>query len=230
MKALVVEDDPAVAQLNERLLRQEGLDVDVARSVREGSDLVRENSYDLITLDLNLPDGSGLEVLAVIRSSDRLVPVLVVSGTGEEDATVNALDAGADDYILKPYRISVLAARVRAILRRSTSNTPRTSSCGNVVLDTVTRDATIGDSKMDLTPKEFTLLEYLTRHAGCEVTRKELLEKVWRFNFDPGTNMVDANVSRVRAKLMKLGATCRLESVRGVGYVMRPENGLPATA
>lgn len=227
MKALVVEDDQTVARLNERLLGKEGFDVDIAGTVREGSGFVLGNSYDLVILDLNLPDGSGLEVLAVIRSKDQIIPVLIVSGAGETDATVNALDAGADDYIHKPYPVSELGARVRALMRRSISRNPRKSICGNVVLDGATRDATIGDSKMDLTPKEFTLLEYLTRRAGNEVTRAELLQKVWRFDFDPGTNMVDVNVSRLRAKLTSLGATCRLESVRGVGYVMREEASVP---
>jgi DNA-binding response OmpR family regulator len=224
MRALIIEDDDAIAKLNQRLLEQEGFDVDIAGTVESGSELVRENSYDLVTLDMQLPDGIGLEVLSVIRDKSSLTPVLIISANNETDVTVRALDAGADDYLDKPYQVPELRARVRALMRRSSSNQPRTTACGNVVLDRITRDATVGDLKMDLTPKEYMLLEYLTSNVGHEVTRKDLLEKVWRFDFDPGTNMVDVNVSRLRSKLASRGATCHLESVRGVGYVVRVES------
>jgi two-component system OmpR family response regulator len=223
MRALVIEDEAGVTNLNRRLLEEEGFDVDTAGSVHEALDHVHHSTYDLVTLDIHLPDGLGLEVLEVIRSKSALTPVLIISANSAIDATVRGLDAGADDYLNKPYDTSELRARVRALMRRSSSTQAHAMTCGNVVLDGRNRTATVGEAAMDLTPKEFSLLEYLTSTAGAEVTRKELLEKVWRFDFDPGTNMVDVNVSRLRAKLLSRGATCRLDSVRGVGYVMRVE-------
>jgi Response regulators consisting of a CheY-like receiver domain and a winged-helix DNA-binding domain len=223
MRALVIEDDDTIAKLNQRLLEQEGFVVDLAGSVHDGSQLVERESYDLITLDMHLPDGEGFEILEIVRARSKPTPVLIVSGNDETETTVAALDAGADDYLNKPYQTSELRARVRAVMRRSGANGLKHTSCGNVVLNSEKRDAKVADSRMNLTPKEYTLLEYFAANCGKEITRKDLLEKVWRFDFDPGTNMIDVNISRLRAKLMSCGASCRIESVRGVGYMMRVE-------
>jgi DNA-binding response OmpR family regulator len=219
MRALVIEDDESIATLNRRLLEPEGFQVDIARTARDGKQLARTHEYDLIMLDMMLPDGSGMDLLGIIRERSTAPAVLVVSGSGDLHATISALDAGADDYLHKPYRPDELTARVRALMRRSHSPEPQKVVCGNVTLDRLSRIAMVSSQKLHLTAKEFSLLEYFLVNQGKTLSRKQLLEKVWRFDFDPGTNLVDVNVSRVRAKLTALGATCRLEAERGVGYV-----------
>jgi two-component system OmpR family response regulator len=219
MRALVIEDDENIATLSRRLLEPEGFQVDMARTAREGTTLARTREYDLIMLDMMLPDGSGIEVLGIIRERSTTTPVLVVSGVGDIHATITALDAGADDYLHKPLQGDELSARVRALMRRSQPPEPQKIACGNVTLDRLSRIATVANQKLHLTAKEFGLLEYFIINQGKPLSRKELLEKVWRFDFDPGTNVVDVNVSRLRAKMTAHGATCRLEAERGVGYV-----------
>jgi DNA-binding response OmpR family regulator len=220
MRALVIENDEAVAQLNQRHLEQEGFRVDIALTASEGSRLARANEYALIILDLLLPDGHGIEVLKSIRERARATPVLVVSGMDDIGNTVNALDAGADDYLHKPYQAEELKARVRALLRRGQLVGSPRLDCGNVTLRRMERQATVAEGALHLTVKEFALLEYFIINRGKTITREELLEKVWRVDFDPGTNIVDVNVGRLRAKLVALGATCRLDTHRGVGYVL----------
>lgn len=219
MRALVIEDDESVAQLNRRLLELEGFRVDIAPTASEGDQLARANDYALIILDIFLPDGPGMAVLEMIRERGKTTPVLIVSGVGDLQSTISALDAGADDYLHKPYQAEELRARVRILLRRGQLVESPRIGCGNVMLHRMERYATVADKQLNLTAKEFALLEYFVINRGKTLTRKELLEKVWRFDFDPGTNMVDVNVSRLRAKLADLGATCGLDAERGVGYV-----------
>ena len=219
MRALVIEDDEKIATLNRRLLEPEGFQVETAHTAQEGKQLASTRDYDFIMLDMILPDGNGMDLLEVIREKTATTPVLVVSGSGEMDATITALDAGADDYLHKPYQAVELTARVRALIRRSHSAEPQQVVCGNVTLDRLSRFATVTGQKLHLTAQEFALLEYFLINLGKTLGRRELLEKVWRLDFDPGTNVVDVNVSRLRAKLSSLGATCRLEAERGVGYV-----------
>jgi two-component system OmpR family response regulator len=225
--ALVIEDDEGVAQLSRRLLEMEGFRVDVAPTAADGERLARANVYSVITLDMILPDGHGLAVLEIIRERDKTTPVLIVSGIGDMASTVSALDAGADDYLLKPYKAEELRARLRALMRRGQLATSPRIRCGNVMLHLTERSVMVADSQLNLSPKEFALLEYFISHHGQTLTRAELLEKVWRFDFDPGTNMVDVNVARLRAKLVALGASCRVEARRGVGYVFSEGAPLP---
>ena len=221
--ALVIEDDESVALLNRRLLELEGFRVDIAPTAAHGERLARANVYAMITLDMMLPDGNGLAVLETIRGRDKTTPVLILSGIDDMSSTVSALDAGADDYLLKPYQAEELRARLRALMRRGQlAKSPRIR-CGNVMLHLTERSVIVGESQLNLTPKEFGLLEYFVSHRGETLSRTELLEKVWRFDFDPGTNMVDVNVARLRAKLVGVGASCRLEARRGVGYVFSEE-------
>ena len=220
MRALVVEDDERVSRLNKRLLEAEGFQVDVAPTVPEANRRAQADNYDFVMLDMVLPGGSGMEVLATIRERSRTTPVLIVSGLDDIAVTVSGLDAGADDYLHKPYEPEELSARIRALLRRSGPALSPTLQCGNLILNRVDRNASVGSGKLDLTAKEFALLEYFLLNPGKTISRAELLEKVWRFDFDPGTNIVDVNISRVRAKLTRLAAVCRIESERGVGYVL----------
>jgi DNA-binding response OmpR family regulator len=218
-RALVVEDEESIAQLNGRLLELEGFRVDIALTAFEGGRLARTNDYTMVILDMNLPDGRGIDVLQIIRERSRTTPVLIVSGVDKTGITVNALDAGADDYLHKPYHTAELRARVRALVRRGQLVESPRIECGNVMLHRMERYATVADEPLNLTGKEFALLEYFVINRGKALARKDLLEKVWRFDFDPGTNMVDVNVARLRAKLAALGANCLLQSQRGVGYV-----------
>lgn len=219
-RALVVEDDEAVSKLNRYLLELEGFQVDVAATAGDAGRFVGDNDYALIILDMMLPDSHGMTVLEKIRERSMTTPVLIVSGMDDIGTTVGALDAGADDYLHKPYEVDELRARVRALMRRGKLVTSPILECGNVALYRMERYATVDGARLRLTAKEFSLLEHLVMNLGKTQSRKMLLEQVWRFDFDPGTNMVDVNVARLRAKLTELGATCRVNAERGVGYVL----------
>lgn len=219
VRALVVEDDEAVAKLNRHLLELEGFRVDVAPTAGEAVRFVDDNEYALIILDMILPDSHGMTVLEKVRARSMSTPVLIVSGMDDIGTTVGALDAGADDYLHKPYDVDELRARVRALMRRGKLVKSPTVECGNVVLYRMERYAAVAGVRLNLTAKEFSLLEHFVMNHGKTQSRKTLLEKVWRFDFDPGTNMVDVNVARLRGKLSELGATCRVNAERGVGYM-----------
>ena len=221
MRALVVEDSEDLAKIIARSLQPEGFRVDVAGTLRDADRLLLANDYGLIVLDMVLPDGNGIELLKIIRERGTATPVLIASGEGDIDAIVSGLDAGADDYLQEPFQPAELRARVRALRRRGPLSGSPGIACGNLRLDRVRRQASVEGARMNLTAKEYALLEYLATNRGKKLTRKDLLEKVWRFDFDPGTNMVDVNVSRLRAKLVELGATCRVDAERGVGYIFR---------
>jgi len=222
MRALVVEDDEQVARLNRRVLEREGFGVDIASTAADAGRLVGGARYEIILLDISLPDGNGLDVLHIIRQRSNATPVLIVSG-GDGETTASALDAGADDYIRKPFQPDALGARVRALMRRSTVLPPADIQCGNVVVSRMLRDATVAGTPLRLTAREYLLLEYFATSPGRIIARKEILEKVWTVDFDPGTNVIDVNVSRLRTKLSGSGATCRLESERGSGYLLRSD-------
>jgi DNA-binding response OmpR family regulator len=219
MRALVVEDNESVAKLIARSLQPEGFRVDVAGTVRDADRFLLANDYGLIVLDMVLPDGQGMELLKIIRARGTATPVLIASGEGDVDTIVRGLDAGADDYLQKPFQAEELRARVRALRRRGPLDGSPAIACGNLRLDRMRRQASVEGARMNLTAKEYALLEYLATNSGKKLTRKDLLEKVWRFDFDPGTNMVDVSVSRLRAKLVELGATWRVDAERGVGYI-----------
>ncbi len=226
---MVVEDEHSIAELNGRLLELEGFRVDIALTAGEGGRLARANDYGMVVLDMNLPDGRGMDVLGIVRERSRTTPVLIVSGVDETATTVSALDAGADDYLNKPYEAAELRARVRALVRRGQLVESPVVACGNLSLNRIERSATVAGKELNLTVKEFALLEYFVINRGNTLTRQDLLKRVWRFDFDPGTNMVDVNVARLRAKLARLSTTCRVKSQRGVGYVFsETAEALPA--
>jgi len=221
VRILVVEDEDSIASFVVKGLSAEGHTVERAETVAEGTALGMTYDFDLVLLDLMLPDGSGLDVLKRIRVEKPDLPVIVVSALGEIDDKVTLLDAGADDYLVKPFAFAELAARVRAAGRQGAASS-HTLSVGDLTLDTRTRVAKRGDDvEVDLPSREFALLEYLMRHAGHVLTRQQLLDAVWGIGFDAGSNVVDVYVSYLRRKLDRANEASVIETVRGAGYRVR---------
>src|SRR5215208_4497209 len=201
MRALLVEDDATMALLTKQVLEQEGFAVDHAATGNEAQTLAFVNEYDAIVLDLALPDRNGLSVLQALRKEGRSTPVIVLTGTNDSASTVRALDAGADDYLTKPIVIDEFRARMRALVRRGGANRTEQLTGGNVTLNRLTREVFVGGKMCALTAKEFQLLEHFLLNRGQIVTRAQLLERVWDMHFDPGSNVVDVHVTRLRKKL-----------------------------
>ena len=223
MKLLIVEDDRMLSALVRRALVEEGHTVDVAADGEEAEALAFVNDYDAIVLDLMLPGKSGLQLLQELRQEGRGTPTLILTGRRDKQDVVRALDLGADDYLTKPFDLDELKARVRALLRRGSPRADDRITLAGIVLDRRRRQATIDGQMLRMTPKEFALLERLMLNADEVVTRTELLEKVWEFQFDPGSNVVDVHVARLRAKLREANARVRLDTVRGIGFVLATE-------
>jgi DNA-binding response OmpR family regulator len=220
VRILVVDDDPTIRILVKRLLQEGGFAVDTAETGESGRVLAMVNEYDAIILDLHLPDGHGIPLVQALRRKSRDTPVLVLTGDTEKSSLVMALDAGADDYITKPIDFDVFKARVRALVRRGGARRTEQLSVGNLVLNRLTREALVAGVPLHLTPRELSILEHFLLHAGEVVARTELMEKVMDMSFDPGTNVVDVNVTRLRKKLTGAGATVVIMSRRGIGFVL----------
>lgn len=218
MRLLVVEDDRPTAKLLRAVLEDAGYAVDVAFTGEEGRTLSLVNSYDGILLDVELQDRNGLTILAELRRENVSTPVMVLSGRGEQETIVRALDAGADDYVVKPVSNEVLSARVRALLRRQGERPTEHIRVGDLVVNRLTRETLCRGHPLALTPKEFALLEYLLLHANEVVSRSRLREAVWDMSFDPESNIVDAVVNRTRRKLEQIQSGVAITSMRGVGY------------
>ncbi|TAN21250.1 MAG: response regulator transcription factor [Acidobacteria bacterium] len=218
MRVLVIEDEKRMASLIARSLRSEGYDVDLAASGRRAVDLAEGSSeYDAIILDLRLPGMDGLEVCRQLRSLNLQAPVLMVTARTLVGQRVEGLDAGADDYLTKPFELAELHARLRALIRRRLPASGSILRFGTLELDRRRRSVRQGDSEQSLTPKEFSLLECLMLRSPEVVTRSEIVEYVWNRNFETETNLVEVYVNRLRQKLgPALGP--RLQTIRGVGY------------
>jgi DNA-binding response OmpR family regulator len=220
MRILVVEDDPKIASFLERGLREDGYVVDVARDGDTGLTNARVYDYDAIVLDVMLPRRNGYEVVRTLRRDGRATPVLMLTARDAKEDVVRGLDAGADDYLTKPFSFDEFLARVRALLRRGGARRQEQLVYADVELDRLRHGARRGSQELDLTPKEFQLLEYFLLHAEQVVRRTELLEKVWDLQFDPMTNVVDVHVGHLRRKLGRAGAPALIHTVRGVGYML----------
>ncbi|HEY6218896.1 MAG TPA: response regulator transcription factor [Gemmatimonadaceae bacterium] len=220
MRALIVDDDATLTTLVRRLMEEDGYAVDTAASAEDGRMLAMVNEYDAIVLDLTLPDGNGIQIIQSLRRDGKKTPIIVLTGTKDSEVTVRALDAGADDYLTKPIAFAEFKARVRALVRRGGAQRTESLSVGNVVLNRLTRDVLVDGKAMSVTPKELSLLEHFLLRRGEVVTRSELLEKVWDMTFDPGSNVVDVNVARLRKKLESAKATVSIVARRGLGFVL----------
>ena len=223
MRILVVEDDKKVASFLEQGLREDGYSVDVAHDGIEGETLAHVHDYDLLILDVMLPGKNGVDIVRAIRRKDTPVPILLLTARDAAEDVVRGLDAGADDYLTKPFRFEVLLARVRALIRRGGAKRSEALRYADLELDRIQHSATRGDRDLKLTAKEFQLLEYFLLHPEEVVRRTHLLEKVWDLSFDPMSNVVDVHVAKLRQKLRAGGASPLLHTVRGVGYMLSEE-------
>ncbi|RMH09459.1 MAG: DNA-binding response regulator [Nitrospirae bacterium] len=221
MRILIIEDEPKVASFIRRALEEESYAVDVCADGVQGLDLARAVSYDLIILDLMLPGLAGLEVLKAIRASKVKTPVLILTARSEIDQRVKGLDAGADDYLTKPFAIEELLARVRALFRRSGGEPSGVLQVEDLVLNPVTREVTRGGQRIELTAKEYALLEYMMRNAGRVLTRPMISEHVWDLDFDTFTNVIDVYISYLRNKIDRGHERTLIHTVRGSGYMLK---------
>jgi len=222
VRALVVEDDATIAEFVERGLREAGFGVDRAADGEAGLELALAAPYDVAIVDVMLPRRDGLSLIDELRKRGIATPVLILSAKRSVDDRVHGLQAGGDDYLTKPFAFAELLARVQALVRRaSRAPEPTTLTVEDLVLELLSRRVTRGGTAIELRPREFALLEYLMRNAGKVVSKTMILSHVWDYSFDPQTNIVDVLVSRLREKIDKPFAKKLLQTVRGVGYVLR---------
>ncbi len=222
MRLLLIDDDPLVVEMLRAFLGRQGFALDAAGSCREGRLLIDLNPYDLLIVDWNLPDLPGVALCHDLRQHGRSVPILLLTARREFHDQVRALDAGADDYLTKPFQFTVLAARLRALLRRGPAYFPPTLRAADVVLDTARRQAWRAGVLLRLTPKEYAVLEHFIRNRGRVVTRENLCTHVWDENHDPASRVLTVVVSSLRAKLAVSGGPKLIETLRGHGYLFAP--------
>ena len=223
MQILLIEDDARVADHVAKGLREAGHLVDLARDGRDGLFKAAAEPFDAIILDRMLPEVDGLKILQTIRAAGDNTPVLILSALGDVDERIRGLRAGGDDYLPKPFALSELIARIEVLGRRGPAIAETTHlSIADLSIDLLGRTVSRAGRRIDLTQREFRILEYLMRNEGRVVTRSMLLEHVWDYSFDPQTNIIDQHVSRLRQKVDRDFAVALIETVRGTGYVIRP--------
>ena len=213
-RILIAEDEPRLASFLEKGLRSNGFVTTVAEDGAKASLIARDDQFDLLVLDLGLPGKDGTDVLRELRASGQRMPVIILTARDDVGDKVGGLEGGADDYVTKPFRFEELLARVRARLRNERSVERTVLKAGAIVLDLRTRRASTDGRTVDLTAREFTMLEVLIRHAGQVLSREQLLSHVWGYDYDPGSNVVDVYVGYLRKKL----GSSSIETVRGMGY------------
>ena len=222
MRALIVEDDQTIGDFVARGLREAGFVVDYAADGEAGLDRAREAPHDVAVVDLMLPRLDGLSLIETMRREGIRTPVLILSARQSVDDRVKGLESGGDDYLTKPFAFTELLARVHALIRRASSAPPATQlTVGDLTLDLMTRRAFRGGREIDLRPREFALLEYLMRNAGRVVSKTMILSHVWDYSFDPRTNVVDVLIFRLREKVDKGFDQKLIQTVRGIGYVLK---------
>lgn len=223
MRVLVIEDETKVGSFIKRALEEESYAVDLCEDGAQGLDLALSGSYDVIVIDLMLPNLPGLEILKRIRREKIHAPVLILTAQSKVDQKVKGLDAGADDYLTKPFAIDELLARVRVLLRRGTADTPGVLQVEDLMLNPATREVTRGGQRIDLTVKEYALLEYFLRHTGRVLTRPMISEHVWNQDFDTFTNVIDVYVNYLRNKIDRGHTRKLIHTIRGSGYMLKAD-------
>ena len=221
MRILVVEDEKKTASFIRKALQAEGFAVDVCGNGDDALDAAAATPFDALVLDIMLPGRDGLSVLSQLRERKNATPVLLLSARGEVNERVAGLNAGADDYLPKPFVIAELVARVRALVRRGGDNKSIVLRLADLALDTISHEVKRGNAKIELTVREYRLLEFLLRNTGRICGRMSIIEKVWDYDFDPGTNLVDVYVKRLREKIDDGFEPKLLHTVRGIGYVLK---------
>ncbi|MDR2018870.1 MAG: response regulator transcription factor [Syntrophobacterales bacterium] len=220
MNVLIIEDEVKVASFISRGLEEEGYRVDVANDGRQGLDQLKESSYDIVLLDLMIPEIDGLEVLREVRSWGMNTPVLIITAKSSKEDVVKGLDTGSDDYLTKPFSFDELLARMRALLRRSKQADTRILEYGHIVLDPYDRKLSMDSKEVELTDKEFLIMEFLLKNPERPLTRNEIAEYVWQ-NKVESTNIVDVYVNFLRKKLDSLSTRRYIHTVRGIGYIIK---------
>ncbi len=223
MRLLLIEDEPGVAAFVQRGLREASYAVDVSNNGTEGLNLARRENYDLIILDLMLPGKDGFAVLRELRDRGIQTPVICLTARDTVDDRVKGLDLGADDYLAKPFSFAELLARIRALLRRGQKVAANPIVVGDLTVDIVARHVERAGKRIELSQREFALLEYLTRNHGQILSRTMILEHVWDMQQDPLTNVVDVHITRLRRKIDQGFAQPLIHTIRGVGYVLRED-------
>ena len=221
MKVLVVEDHPEMAKSIREGLQENGMTVEVCDDGDSGLKRAQTEVFDAIVLDIMLPGLDGLAVLQSLKGSGARAPIILVTARGAIDDRVKGLDLGADDYLTKPFYMEELIARLRALTRRATGQSSSLRQVGSLTMNLVTREVRYQDSPVDLSPREFSLIEFLTRTPGHVYTRAQILEHVWSCYFDPHSNIVDVHIQKLRGKLNDRDREAIIETVRGVGYRIR---------
>lgn len=225
MRILVVDDDTRVASAVKRGLEREGYAVDVAFDGTEGQWLAAENPYDAMVLDVMLPGMRGDTLCTSLRDAGVWTPILMLTAKSGESEEARALDAGADDFLAKPFSYLVLLARLRALVRRGRPERPQTLVAGDLRLDPAAHQVWRGDVPLNLSPRQFSLLEYLMRHAGDVLPKREILEHVWDFTFEGDPNIVEVYVRQLRLRIDEPFGRTALETVRGAGYRLAADGG-----
>ncbi len=223
MRVLVVEDDTKVGSFIKRALEEESYAVDLCEDGAQGLALALSGSYDVIVIDLMLPNLPGLEILRRIRKEKIHTPVLILTAQSKVDQKVKGLDAGADDYLTKPFAIDELLARIRVLLRRGTAEAPGVLQVDDLILNPATREVTREGQRIELTVKEYALLEYFMRHAGRVLTRPMISEHVWDQDFDTFTNVIDVYVNYLRNKIDRGRSRKLIHTIRGSGYMLKAD-------
>lgn len=221
VNVLFVEDEAKIANFVRAGLKEQGFVVDYCDNGDEGYLRALDNEYDAIVLDIMVPGKDGLSILKLLRRQGRNAPVILLTARNELDDRLEGLNLGADDYIAKPFFVEELAARIHAVVRRSVSERQNLLCVGPIKLDRITREVTCDRQAIELTSREFNLLEYLMRSPGRVFTRTQILEHVWGYDFNPNTNVVDVCIQRIRKKIDPLDEVVWIESIRGVGYRFR---------
>lgn len=223
MKVLVVEDEKQIAGFLRNGLEELGFTVELCHNGDEAYALAQRNPYDAIVLDIMLPGRDGLSILRNLREQNNPVPVILLTARGGMNERIEGLNLGADDYVTKPFFVEELAARLHAVLRRAAGEPATLLRAGDLTVNLATREVLRGQRRIELTAREFSLLAYLMRSPDHVFTRTQIIEHVWEYYFDPGTNLVDVYIQRLRRKLGEEGEPALIETVRGVGYRMRKD-------